>query len=75
MSIKLYNIYAEVVTLVAGGLEAGGLPGYPKSLFVELYFTHIMKMRGLKLYTKCLQVEGEKISTPVQVEGLRASPS
>jgi hypothetical protein len=30
------GVYAEVVTLVAGTLEAGGLPGYPKSLFVEI---------------------------------------
>ncbi len=26
------KIYAEVVTLVAGSLEAGGLPGYPEVL-------------------------------------------
>jgi hypothetical protein len=25
-------IYAEVVTFVAGSLEAGGLPGYPEVL-------------------------------------------
>jgi hypothetical protein len=30
------NTYAEVVTFVACNLEAGGLPGYPKSLFVEI---------------------------------------
>jgi hypothetical protein len=48
-------MYAEVVSRVAGSLEAGGLPGYPKVLFVEinmvkscqsfiaLYFTQIMK--------------------------------
>ncbi len=47
-------IYAEVVTRVAGNLKAGGLPGYPEVLFVEinvmkycqsfeaLYFTRIM---------------------------------
>ncbi len=29
-------IYAEVVTRVAGSLEAGGFPRYPKSLFVEI---------------------------------------
>jgi hypothetical protein len=28
-------MHAEVVTRVAGSLEAG-LPGYPKSLFVEI---------------------------------------
>jgi hypothetical protein len=26
------NIHAEVVTFVAGSLEAGGLPGYPEVL-------------------------------------------
>ncbi len=26
------DIYAEVVTFVAGSLEAGGLPGYPEVL-------------------------------------------
>jgi hypothetical protein len=48
-------IYAEVVTRVAGSLEAGGLPGYPKVLYVEinvmkscqsfvaLYFTQLLK--------------------------------
>ncbi len=30
------NIYAEVVTRVAGSLEAGGLPRYPESLVVEI---------------------------------------
>ena len=30
------DIYAEVVTRVAGSLEAVGLPGYPKVLFVEM---------------------------------------
>jgi hypothetical protein len=30
------NINAEVVTHGAGGLEAGGLPENPKSLFVEI---------------------------------------
>ncbi len=29
-------IHAEVVTRVAYSLEAGGLPGYPESLFVEM---------------------------------------
>jgi hypothetical protein len=29
-------IHAEVVTRVAGSLEAGGLPGYPESLVVEI---------------------------------------
>jgi hypothetical protein len=29
-------MYAEVVTRVASSLEAGGLPGYPESLFVEI---------------------------------------
>jgi hypothetical protein len=28
-------MYAEVVTRVAGSLEAVGLPGYPEVLFVE----------------------------------------
>ncbi len=31
----LYVIYAEVVTRVASSLEAGGLPGCPKSVFDE----------------------------------------
>jgi hypothetical protein len=30
------TIYAAVVTHVAGSLEAGGLPGYPKRLLVEI---------------------------------------
>ncbi len=30
------NIDAEVVTRLAGSLEAGGLPGYPKGLVVEI---------------------------------------
>jgi hypothetical protein len=30
------RIDAEVVTCVAGSLEAGGLPGYLESLFVEI---------------------------------------
>ncbi len=66
--VKMVQIYAEVVTHVACSLEAGGLPGYPECLFVEinmmkswqssltLYGTRIMKTRGLKLYTKCLHV-------------------
>jgi hypothetical protein len=29
-------IYAEVVTHLAGCLEAGGLPEYPESLLVEI---------------------------------------
>jgi hypothetical protein len=29
-------MYAESVTRLAGSLEAGGLPGYPESLFVEI---------------------------------------
>jgi hypothetical protein len=32
----MVQIYAEVVTCVAGSLEAGGLPGYPECLFVEI---------------------------------------
>jgi hypothetical protein len=68
VSCGLY-IYAEVVTCVASILKAEGLPGYPKSLFIEinvmkscqsclkaLYFTQLVKTRGLKLYTKCLHV-------------------
>ncbi len=63
-----YDIYAEVVTRVAGSLEARGLPGYPEVLFVKinvtkswqsfvaLYFTRILKTQGLKLYMKCLHV-------------------
>jgi hypothetical protein len=35
-------IYAEVVTHVAGSLEAGGLPGYPESLVVEI---NVMKSK------------------------------
>ncbi len=77
-------MYAEVVT---GSHEAGGLPGYPKSLFVEInvmkswqssltpYWTQIMKMWGLKLYMKCLHVRESKISMSVPVEGWQASPS
>jgi hypothetical protein len=34
--LLLLNINAEVVTCVVGSLEAGGLPGYPESLFVEI---------------------------------------
>jgi hypothetical protein len=30
------RIYAEVVTCVAGSLEAIGLPGYPKVFYVEI---------------------------------------
>jgi hypothetical protein len=30
--LTLTTIYAEVVTFVAGSLEAGGLPGYPEVL-------------------------------------------
>ncbi len=29
---KKFSIHAEVVTFVAGSLEAGGLPGYPEVL-------------------------------------------
>jgi hypothetical protein len=36
LSVKLGKIYAEVVTCVAGSLEAGGLPGYPTVLFVKI---------------------------------------
>jgi hypothetical protein len=36
VSPKQSNIDAEVVTCVVGSLEAGELPGYPKSLFVEI---------------------------------------
>jgi hypothetical protein len=32
----LLEIYAEVVTSVAGSLEADGLPEYPNCLFVEI---------------------------------------
>ncbi len=53
--VRNWVIYAEVVARVSGSLEAGGLPGYPESLFVEinmmkswqrclaLYFTQILK--------------------------------
>ncbi len=34
--IQVTDIYDEVVTHVAGSLEAVGLPGYPKVLFVEI---------------------------------------
>ncbi len=34
--IDFIFIHAEVVTRVAGSLEAEGLPGYPESLFVEI---------------------------------------
>jgi hypothetical protein len=32
----IMKIYAEVVTRVADGLEAGGLPGYPEYSFAEI---------------------------------------
>ncbi len=35
-SVNTNNIYAEVVTHVAGSLEAGRLPGNPESLFGEI---------------------------------------
>ncbi len=34
--LKEQRIHAEVVTRVAGSLEAVGLPGYPEVLFVEI---------------------------------------
>jgi hypothetical protein len=34
-SLLIFNIYAEVVTFVAGSLEAGGLPGYPEVFLLE----------------------------------------
>jgi hypothetical protein len=37
----LPRIHAEVVTRVAGSLEAGGLPGYPEVLFVEINVTKL----------------------------------
>jgi hypothetical protein len=39
-SVNTKKIYAEVVTHVAGSLEAGRLPRNPESLFVEI---NIMK--------------------------------
>jgi hypothetical protein len=36
LAVPLISIYAEVVTHIADSLEAGGLPGYPESLFVEI---------------------------------------
>ncbi len=32
----IMKIYAEVVTCIASGLEAGGLPGYPEYSFLEI---------------------------------------
>jgi hypothetical protein len=84
------SIYAEVETRVAGSLEAGGLPGYHKVLFVEinvmkswqsfvaLYFSQILKMWGFKLYMNNLYMfylTREKNDMSVQVEGWRTSPS
>ncbi len=81
------QIYAEVVTLVAGSLEAVGLPGSLESeinllktwqSFVALYFTKIMKTQGFKINTNILLIFNfarEKNGTSVQVEGWRASPS
>jgi len=57
LTYKFTLIDAEVVTC------ARGLPGYPKSEinvlktwqnFVALYFTQLLKMQGLKLYTEVL---------------------
>jgi hypothetical protein len=31
-AVEEFKMYAEVVTFVAGSLEAGGLPGYPEVL-------------------------------------------
>ncbi len=85
--MPIYCIYAKVLPCVASSLDAGGLPGYPECLVVEiyvlkswqsslrLYWTQMVKTRGLKLYTKCLHVRGSKISTFVQVEGWQAIPS
>jgi hypothetical protein len=48
----LLNIYAEVVTPVAGSLEAGGLPGYLKVLFVEISMTKsLQSFVALYFYT------------------------
>ncbi len=75
--LLIKNIYAEVVAHVAGSLEAGGLPRYPESLFIEinvvkswqscfaLYFTQLLKTRT------CFILAREKISMSVQVEGWR----
>ncbi len=80
-------IYAEVVTRVAGSLDAGGLPGYPKSKinmlktwqsFVALYFHKYWRREVLNFYTNILYMfylTREKNDTSVQVEGWRASPS
>ncbi len=35
-SVSLCGRHAEVVTRVAGSLEAGGLPRHPESLVVEI---------------------------------------
>ncbi len=35
------KIYAEVVTRVTGSLNSRGLPGYHKSLFVELNVSNL----------------------------------
>jgi hypothetical protein len=65
------RINAEVVTHVAGSLEAEGLPGYPQMLIcwnkcdevlkssLSLYWTQISKTQGLKLYTKRLNYWSE----------------
>jgi hypothetical protein len=49
---RLVRIYAEVVTSVAGGLEAEGLPGYPKSLFIEINeMKSLTKQFSRKMFT------------------------
>jgi hypothetical protein len=45
-------MYAEVVTRVAGSLEAVGLPGYPKVLFVEINVDEVLtKLCSTLFYT------------------------
>ncbi len=66
------HINAEVVYHVAGSLEAGGLPGYPQCLVIEinvfnswqssftLYWAKIMKIRDLKLTQNVYMLERVK---------------
>ncbi len=82
----LMLIHAEVVTRVAGSLEAGGLPGYPESSkpaedltkLGSTLFSQIMRAQVLELYTNNLYkfyITREKNDMSVQVEGWQTSPS
>ncbi len=72
LMFQAFFIYAEVVTHVAGSLEAEGLPRYPwrptfwnkhdeaRQSCLSLYYNNFTgKTQGLKLYTKCLHYQSE----------------